>query len=281
MQITDVTLPGKALKLAPVGDFQYGAQGCDVGKLKRHIAYGVRRKWWFLGMGDYIDHFSPSNKRALVAAKNDLYDSAVELLDDAIKGRCDELVDGVLHKSAGRWVGMVHGDHIWDFSDGTNCDSYIAGKVGAEYLGTAAIVRISLEEAPDVPPLRVLATHGRGSSVSSTGKTLHLERLLTAFDVDIVLMGHSHLKYGFPVDKLKAVTLPDGTPKLVNETKILGITGSFYNGYQQNQITSVGLPTGSYPEHAAMRPIPTGGIVIDARPQEEEWGWRWDMFVSS
>lgn len=281
MQITDVTLPGKALKLAPVGDFQYGAQGCDVGKLKRHIAYGVRRKWWFLGMGDYIDHFSPSNKRALVAAKNDLYDSAVELLDDAIKGRCDELVDGVLHKSAGRWVGMVHGDHIWDFSDGTNCDSYIAGKVGAEYLGTAAIVRISLEEAPDVPPLRVLATHGRGSSVSSTGKTLHLERLLTAFDVDIVLMGHSHLKYGFPVDKLKAVTLPDGTPKLVNETKILGITGSFYNGYQQNQITSVGLPTGSYPEHAAMRPIPTGGIVIDARPREEEWGWRWDMFVSS
>lgn len=281
MQIVDVSLPGKTLKLAPVGDFQYGAQGCDVGKLKRHIAYGVRRKWWFLGMGDYIDHFSPSNKRALVAAKTSLYDSAVELLDDAIRSRCRDLVDDVLHKSAGRWIGMVHGDHIWEFSDGYNSDAWIADELGAEYLGTAAIVRISLEEAPDVPPLRVLATHGRGSSVSSTGKTLHLERLLTAFDVDIVLMGHSHLKYGFPVDKLKAVTLPDGTPKLVNETKILGITGSFYNGYQYGQTNSAGLPTGSYPEHAAMRPIPTGGIVIDARPKEEEWGWRWDMFVSS
>lgn len=281
MQIVDVTLPGKTLKLAPVGDFQYGAQGCDVGKLKRHIAYGVRHKWWFLGMGDYLDHFSPSNKRALVAASVDLYDSARELLDDAVKQRCMTLVDEVLHKSAGRWVGMVHGDHIWDFSDGTNCDSMIADEVGAEYLGTAAIVRISLEGTPDAPPLRVLVTHGRGASVSSTGKTLHLERLLSAFDVDVVLMGHSHLKYGFPVDKLKTVTMPDGTPKLVNETKILGITGSFYNGYQQNQRNGAGLPTGSYPEHGAMRPIPTGGILIDATPKEEEWGWRWDMFVTA
>lgn len=281
MQIHDVTLPGKNLKLAPVGDFQYGATGCDVEKLKRHIAYGVKNKWWFLGLGDYLDHFSPSNKKALVAAKGSLYESAVELLDDAVKQRCLKLVDEVLHKSAGRWIGLVHGDHIWDFSDGFNSDAYIADELGAQYLGTAAIVRISLEGAPEAPPLKVLVTHGRGSSVSSTGKTLHLERLLTAFDVDVVLMGHSHLKYGFPVDKLKAVTLPDGTAKLVNETKILGITGSFYNGYQQGQTNGAGLPTGSYPEHGAMRPIPTGGILIDATPVKEDWGYRWDMFVSS
>jgi hypothetical protein len=281
MQIHDITLPGKSLKLAPIGDFQYGAAGCDVQKLKRHIAYGVKNAWHFLGMGDYLDHFSPSNKKALVAAKGSLYESAVELLDDAVKQRCQKLVDEVLHKSAGRWIGLVHGDHIWDFNDGYNSDAWIADELGAQYLGTAAIVRISLGGAPKAPPLKVLVTHGRGSSVSSTGKTLHLERLLTAFDVDVVLMGHSHLKYGFPVDKLKAVTMPDGSAKLVNETKILGITGSFYNGYQQGQKNGAGLPTGSYPEHGAMRPIPTGGILIDATPKEEDWGWRWDMMVTA
>jgi len=281
MQIVDVTLPGSSLKLAPVGDFQYGAQGCDVDKLKRHMQYGKRHGWWFLGMGDYLDTFSPSNRKALVRAKADLYDSASELLDDAIVERCEALIKGPLKGTAGRWIGAVHGDHAWTFADGEHVDHYIADRLEAEYLGTAAIVRISLEGAPDAPPLRVLATHGRGSSVSSTGKTLHLERLLGAFDVDIVLMGHSHLKYGFPVDKLKAVTMPDGSSRLINETKILGITGSFYNGYQHNQQDAAGYPTGSYPEHAAMRPVPTGGLLIDAKPQLEEWGWRWDMFVTA
>lgn len=280
MQIVDITLPGKSLKLAPVGDFQYGAQGCDVQKLKKHIQYGVRHKWWFLGMGDYIDHFSPSNRRALVAAKTDLYDSASELLDGAVESRALELTR-LLKSSKGRWIGCVHGDHNWTFANGEPVDHFIADQLEAEYLGTAAIVRISLEEVPGAPPLRVLVTHGRGASVSSTGKTLHLERLLSAFDVDIVLMGHSHLKYGFPVDKLKAVTMPDGSSKLINETKILGITGSFYNGYQLGQEDSSGYPSGSYPEHGAMRPIPTGGILIDATPSLEEWGWRWDMFVTA
>lgn len=280
MQIVDVTLPGESLKLAPVGDFQYGAQGCDVEKLKKHIQYGVRHKWWFLGMGDYLDHFSPSNRKALVRAQTDLYDSALELLDAMVESRALDLTK-LLKSSKGRWIGAVHGDHNWTFASGEPVDHFIAQELGARYLGTAAIVRISLEEAPDAPPLRVLVTHGRGASVSSTGKTLHLERLLSAFDVDIVLMGHSHLKYGFPVDKLKAVTLPNGAAKLINETKILGITGSFYNGYQQNQDDAAGYPSGSYPEHGAMRPIPTGGILIDAKPTLEAWGWRWDMFVSA
>ena len=281
MQIHDVTLPGKKLKLAPVGDFQFGAAGCDTEKLKAHIRYGVKNKWWFLGLGDYLDHFSPSNRRALVAAKTDLYDSAIELLDGAIEERAMQLVEGPLKGSQGRWIGCVHGDHNWTFSNGEPVDHFIAQQLEAEYLGTAAIVRISLEEVPDASPLRVFVTHGRGASVSSTGKTLHLERLLSAFDVDIVLMGHSHLKYGFPVDKLKAVTLPDGKNKLVNETKILGITGSFYNGYQYRQEDAAGYPSGSYPEHGAMRPIPTGGILIDAEPVEEDWGFRWDMRVSA
>lgn len=272
-------LKEKELALGPVGDIQYGAQGCDVGKLQRHIEYGLEHDWYFVGMGDYLDTFSPSNQRAILSAKVGLYESARSLIDEAVERRVTELVDGPLAGSEDRWLGLVQGDHTYTFEDGTPVDGLIANKLGGAYLGDMGILHVYLGKCPR--PLKVALWHGSGASVSSTGKTLGLERVLNAFDVDIVLAGHSHLKYGVPIDRNKSVEMPNGEVKLVTETKIIGITGSFLTGYEAGTRNAAGWPEGSYAEKKMLRPYPTGGLLINVHPVEEEWGWRMDMFVSA
>ena len=277
MELVDKHVPrAQSLTVAPVGDIQYGSQGCALDMLQAHLAKGVDQGWWFLGMGDYSDAASPSNRAALKQTATGLYESTRELLDHAFEERTAELA-GVLKATSGRWLGMVEGDHGWVLSDGQPIDALLAAKLKARFLGSSAIVSVYMEGVDR--PLRIFVTHGRGASVSSTGKTLHLERLLSTFDVDIVLMGHSHLKYGVPVQRIKTVTTAAG-PKLYAESKVVGITGSFLKGFQENT-SAQGWPSGSYVEKAAMRPVPLGAITIQAEPQRHEWGWEWNLTVTS
>jgi hypothetical protein len=165
---------------------------------------------------------------------------------------------------------MIAGDHSWDFEDGQNADAVLAGMLGSTFAEGAAMVHITVPGCP--LPLKVFHTHGAGASINATGKTLHLERLVRSMDADIYLMGHSHLKYGVPLDRHETV-VHRGKSYLVRRTKILGITGSFMDGYS--------LGSTSYVEEKALAPVPTGGLLIEARPVKEEWGWRWDMFVTA
>lgn len=277
MELVDTTVPRGAFTLAPIGDIQFGSQGCAEEMLRAHIDKGVEQDWRFIGMGDYLDHFSPSNRRALVGAKVSLYESAQELLDSAIHERVRQLTDGPLAASKGRWLGCVAGDHIWTYGDGQTCDHHLARRLDAPYLGHSAIV--SVHQKGVDRPLRVFVTHGRGASVSSTGKTLHLERLLAAFDVDIVLMGHAHLRYGVVKERIKTVATKTGS-RLFAQKKVAGITGSFLKGY--DEFTSAGgVPSGSYVEQAALAPVSLGGILIHCEPIKHEWGWEWDLSVTA
>jgi hypothetical protein len=280
VQIIDVRVPGDELRLAPLGDIQYGASGVALAKLARHVEHGREYGWRFLGMGDYLDHFSPSNRKALLAAGSILYESASEIIDDAVSRRIVELVEGPLSGSEGRWLGLVQGDHEHVFLDGTHSDQRLAAELGAPFLGSAAIVNVYLGDFPR--PLKIFATHGAGASANLTGKTLHLERLARAFkDCDVYLMGHSHLKYGFPLPRLVDVERPDGTRDIEEEKAICAITGSWLTAYVANSRSPQGFPQGGYAERGAKPPVPIGGVLITATPVEETWGPRWDLFVSA
>lgn len=279
MELTDYHIKGKTRKItiAPIGDIQFGAAGCNENLVSEAIVRGVGEGWHFIGMGDYLDTVSPSNKRALIQAKSHLYDSAIELLDDAFTKKADALVDGPLKESKGRWIGMIDGDHNWTLDDGQTIDNYIANRLKAPYLATSAIVNV-YASGVDVP-LKIFLTHGAGSSVSKTGKTLHLERLLSSFDVDVVVMGHSHLRYGVPIPVIRRVETKAG-PRLREHNRIGAITGSFLNGYQANS-SHLGKARGSYVEAAALSPVSLGHILIDAEARKHDWGWQWHLTVTA
>lgn len=275
MELIDVNVPKGAFTIAPVGDIQYGSQGCSESLLRKHIQHGIEEGWRFIGMGDYLDPMSPSNRALLKRARADLYESTVDLLDDAVHEKVRQLADGPLAGSSGQWDGLIHGDHGWDFADGQPADALLAAKLKGKYLGDSSIITYRAKGVEQ--PLRVFVTHGRGASISATGKTLHLERMLNAFDVDIVLMGHSHLKYAFPAERIAVVEGRHG-PRLFARQKVCGITGSFLKGYEEGT-RSAGWAAGSYVERAALRPVPIGAFTIQATPEKHEWGYEWALKI--
>lgn len=292
MEAIKIHLPEKKLKLAPIGDIQYGAQGCDLDKLKKHIVYGMKHGWRFLGMGDYIDVFSPSNRQAMMRASADMYESPKEMIDNAAMEMVDDLFNKSLKTSVGNWLGLLEGHHFAEFGDGSSTDHYLAQLLRSSFLGSSTLIHVYLADCP--VPLRIWATHGSGASVSTAGKMVHMERVGFDFNADIYAEGHIHRKFGIPLDCLEAVDAPakkavknairgEGAEdiRVVAKTKLLAFTGSFLRGWTQGSESVAGYARGSYAEQKVMRTIPTGGLLITAEMIEEDWGWRPDIFVSA
>ncbi len=278
MQIVDKTIRKGAFTLAPLGDIQYGSQGCSTGLLKKDVTRIVDRGQFVIGMGDYIDPMSPSNRHALKVAAQGLYESTLDLIDGAVERLVGELADVLKPIPSKNILGMLGFDHGWEFQDGQPSDALLARKLKTEYLGHSTI--ISINQGDHIRPLKVFATHGKGGSVSATGKTLHLERMLSSMDADIVLFGHSHLKYGYTSVQLGIRHLKSGEPRIYSQTRVGAVTGSYLKGYQANTSRG-GWPSGSYVERAALRPVPLGGVQIHCEPVKEEWGWEWELAITS
>ena len=82
--------------LMPVGDIQWFGEydATAIKMLARHIQWGVDHGAYFLGMGDYLDTFSPSNRERLAAAG--VYDSGKKWMDKSAKKLVEELYEVAL-----------------------------------------------------------------------------------------------------------------------------------------------------------------------------------------
>jgi hypothetical protein len=246
--------------LAPIGDIQYGSAGCDVEKLSEHIKCGTERGWFFLGMGDYLDVASPSNRRALKVAN--LYESTKDLIDQGITKQVEDLVDAI--KSEGRWIAAVHGDHGGEFGDGQPYDALIARKLRAEYLGTSGFVLIRVPGYKT--PLKIWMTHGkRASATNPTGLSLEFQRHMSRFDADIFLLGHAHQNFSVRIETL-VPWKTKGKLGIVSREKMGVATGSWMNGWVYGSKNAHGWPEGGYVEKGVLSPLPTGAPIISVYP---------------
>ncbi|GAG50230.1 unnamed protein product, partial [marine sediment metagenome] len=53
------------VRIVPIADIQYGAQGCDVDLLKEKVKWAMGEGAYFLGLGDYTDVASPGQRKQL------------------------------------------------------------------------------------------------------------------------------------------------------------------------------------------------------------------------
>lgn len=260
MEVVTRKLPEGPFTICPIGDIQYGAAGCDVEKLRGFIDVGLEQGWYFIGMGDYLDTFSPSNKAALRIVP--VYESGVAMIDAAVVTRIEELAD--ILRASGRWLGCVKGDHDWTFKDGQPSDALLARKIGAPYLGTSGIVMLYPEGVK--VPLRVWVFHGAwASSVNDSFVTNKLKAKMGEFDCDLYLAGHGHQLGTVRRDVLFPYTEKRKTG--IGHRDVLAVaTGSFLNGYQAGTRNAAGWPEGSYIETRGLSPSPTGAPVIQVTP---------------
>ncbi len=236
--------------LMPVGDLQYGAPGSNLEAFKRHIDWGMEHGAYFLGMGDFVDVASPSERRNL--SRVDLHDST-KLAMEASAEKNLEVVADVLRGTEGRWLGFHRGHHFWKFSDGSITDEWLSAYMHSPYLDWLSKLTISFPGTKLTAT--VVSTHGFGSSTSMVGPLENQVKKLAAShpDADVVLVAHHSRKVGYPVDSLVGAK---------PHTRILALTGGFCDGYL--------VGTSTYVEEGLMTPLNQGAPIIFIRPIPEE-----------
>ena len=261
-------LPWRPINIMALGDIQLGSEGCDVDRLKRHIAWGLRNDCHFIGMGDYTDFLSPSNRQRLRGAT--LYDTAQHLIDEWHLTHMHALRD-LLEPTRGRWIGMHEGHHYHEFSEGGTSDTWLAGEMDAPFLGTAAVTRLQFRDdaAHRSVAAHVWSHHGEGSGATAASPFNKLEKVSGAIDADVFFMGHYHRAGVIFTDRLFVGGVR--APRLRHRSRALVATGSFLRSYLQGSRNG-GRAQGGYVEKAMMNPATLGNGMVTVTPvHREDW----------
>ena len=255
-----LTLPWPEVVLMPIGDAQCGVPACDEARLERHIDWGLEHGAVFLGLGDYVDMASPSDRKRLRHA--DFYEpitAAILEKAEADVERFLRLVTG----SRGRWLGLLQGHHYMTFPDGTTSDTRLATRLDAPFLGDCALVRLAIENTGVAAD--ILCHHGQGSTASEAAALGAVMRFGAGFGhADIVLNGHHHKK----VATKKPRPYYDAEGKFTSRNTVYGVTGSFLRGYLQCSQRD-GRAGGSYIEQRMLAPVALGGLVLRLRAKPQ------------
>jgi hypothetical protein len=304
MELVSHSIPakvGQEILLMPVGDIQWSGRDNEVAMnmLRRHIEWGVERGAWFLGMGDYIDFMSPSNRARYEAAG--LYDTTRKSVDDKAAALAEDLFEKALKPSRGRWLGLLEGHHYHTYRNGITSDQDLAERLDAPFLGACAFVRLMLSLGSNSNKrgsVVVWCHHGVGGGVTLGAPLNKLERLLTSWEADIYLIGHHHKKVAGPIDRIEPAWRGNRREAtVVHRTKIIACTGSFLKGYATEdgaaskvRRTTKGLEgtpaevrRGGYVEQKMLNPVALGGILVKIKPRwtntADGSGWMPDLNV--
>ena len=255
------------LTIIPLGDIQWngknGPTALDI--LKRTIDDGLERNAFFIGMGDYIDFMSPSNRQKLRVAG--FYDNTEDVIDEKAMELTHEIYELALKPTKGRWLGMLEGHHFSHLKSGDTTDMRLCQMLNTRFLGSSAIVRIVFDVCGSRITSNIWCHHGQGGGASQGGPLNKLAGMAGGFEqIDVMIMGHT---CKMPADKLERVYVkwdsPDG-PTLVKRTIALVNSGGFAKslvvGNRQGQV-----PRGTYAEVGMMKPVPLGAPKIHITPR--------------
>ncbi len=106
MEVFNLVLPWEPRLLMPINDIQYdGPDGAaDLQKLAKHLDWGMERNALFVGLGDFTDFASTSERHTLVAGK--LHETTGKRLERAAMEDIKDLYK-ILEPTKGNWLGCV------------------------------------------------------------------------------------------------------------------------------------------------------------------------------
>lgn len=274
--------PLTRVTICPLGDIQWNGEkeSLAFGPLQRHIQLCLTMpNPIFLGMGDYIDFASPSNRAKLAGAQ--LYAGPRRVIDQAVHRLVDEAYHDILKPTKGMWGGLVSGHHLYPLQSGGNSDTKLCEYLEAPYLGFGgAIVQVQfssparLKRRPE--HINIWMHHGEGAGIKVTSALAKLENISVAYeDVDVFLMGHQTKKSTAPILRLRPEFEGMAGFRFTNRDVYLVTTGGWEKGYLPG--TPKNLVSPSYVEQAIMTPTALGAALIHVRPyyhdsnNHQEW----------
>ena len=245
---------GEPHYIIPFGDIHRFAPLCDNEKWFEFIEWARNKpNCLFLGMGDYFDFMSYSERKATAQV---LHESSYKTIEDMVLDHTNTLLDEI-EFMRGKLIGFIEGNHYGLLQSGITTTQYMCEKLKAKYLGVSSFIRLSFSYGEKRASIDIWAHHGRGASRLSGGSINTVEQMSNIGEANIYLMGHDHRK---SVALKTRLALSAGSELKLSQHKILlGRTGSFLKGYVD------GEP--SYIARGAMSPTDLGTLKIELTPK--------------
>ena len=259
MELLRVSTKSHKVLVAPISDLQWsGAQGpTAVTIAQRHIArvLGYEKEGWtvrFVGLGDYIDFLSPSNRQRLASAA--LYDSADQVIDEKAHQLVEEVFNTILKPTRGKWLGILEGHHFYE-AQGSTSDMWLAEILECSFLGTETYIRL------EPSGIVLWAHHGVGGGQlpsAPINKLYHVAHGLVG--ADVYMMGHTTkmgvVRLSRPTPDWNR-TKPDLTHSDIYLVSVGGFSKSTIVGHKQGRIVR-----GDYAEQKMLTPSPLAAPLV-------------------
>lgn len=251
------------LVVAPLGDIQWNGDRKEIAydALRAHIDRAIDREAWFLGMGDYIDFMSPSNRQRLDGAA--LYDGAIKSIDARALELTHQVAE-ILAPTKGRWLGLLSGHHFAQLRSGDTTDMRLASMLEAPFLGTSAFVGVRLQGGGSkggyIATFSIWCHHGMGSG-KAHAPILKLENLSPYWDADVFLIGHMTKVAAAPIERIRPL-YDAAPPRLKHKKIILAGTGGWSKGYMEGARDGL-VARGNYVEQKMLNPVCLGAPLIE------------------
>lgn len=246
----------KGIDICPFGDIQRGAVGCDNKAYIKFLNWVYENKHVYLiGMGDYDDFLSPSNRTRV----RDIYDDALKKLDDTAIESADRHVKE-LSPIKDRLLGLWEGHHYWRFSYinhplyGKTTTQYMCEKLGVPYMGDGVgFYRLYLKYGGRLRgAITIFGGHGIGCSRTAGLSLRQIEDTTRNFDADIYIFGHQHKKVA---SRGNTRLYLDRFNNVKSKVIVCARTGSFLRGYYEGD-------SAGYIEKALLPPVDVGVVKI-------------------
>ena len=256
---------GEPIYLIPFGDIHRSSPMCHEDKWLEFLDWArSKRRAYFLGMGDYDDLASASERNILLDRK--LHESTHNTLEDLYRKLTDKLIKELSFMD-GRLIGLIEGNHYGEFQNGTTTTQRMCERLHCKYLGCSTFVRLTfiprgrrITERHWGIPVDIWAHHGKGAARLVGGSLNRVEQMAECAEADIFLMGHDHKRSLGTKNRLKIVTSGPNV-RLSHEKILLARTGSFLRGYEDGKR--------SYVADMALSPTDLGVVKIELTPKRE------------
>ena len=133
----------ETITLIPFGDVHRSANLCHTEKWFEWCKWAKKQKnAYFLGMGDYDDLSSTSERKIL--GNESLHETTKWTLDELYKKTTDRFYNEVSFMK-GRVIGLIEGNHYARLTSGFTTTQYLCDKLGCTYLGVSSFIRLSFK----------------------------------------------------------------------------------------------------------------------------------------
>lgn len=221
----------KPIRVIFFGDVHRDSPNHAGGKWREFLDYAKKQKdAYFFGMGDYLDSTSTSERECLGHISSKMHETFRNDIIALQHAKC-ELIAKELEFMRGRIIGMLNGNHYFQFPSGINSDQKICELLGAQYLGVCSFVRLyfMMNDVNSQSVSRdIFAHHGAGAARLFGGSFNRVQQMAEGAEADIYAMGHDHKRIASP-----------GQPRLF-------LRHSSHDGLKIEQREPVVLRTGSF-----------------------------------